>query len=335
MNVFINFFNKIQPDVIHVHTLMGLYSEFLEVAKKRNIKIVFTTHDYFGISPHPKFYLGEHDFVDDKNHDIWNNIRAYGSPTVKLRISQLSTYPLLRTLVKKIKKSSVSFDDVSERINWSTDIDTDFQKLRNYYLNMLKCVDIVHFNSSISKKVYEQFLPKMNWKVHTLTISSNNIEKSGEINLLNKRIESIAYIGPYTKEKGFFNFLKFATEFMSKNANNKAFIMGDNVSVQYNGIKNLGPYDRQSLIKNLEMIDLIILPSKWHEAFGLIAMEVLSTGTKVVVSKKMGVSDMIPKSMQNSNINKINIENIGKEKFKVFILSMSNHEEKIMKLYVD
>lgn len=333
--IFINLLESEKPDVIHIHTLMGLYGEFLEEAKKHNIKIVFTTHDYFGISPHPKMYLAGHDFVDDKKYDIWNNIRPYGSKTIKLRINQLSIYPALRTLVKKLKKSSALVDDLPEQTGWSTEIDSGFQELKKYYLSMLKCVDIVHFNSSISKKVYEQFLPHMTWKTVTLSISSNNIEKFGKISLFAKPIESIAYIGPYNKEKGFFEFLKFAAEFISKDSNNKAFIMGDNGTIQFSGINNLGTYNKQSLINNLKLIDLVILPSKWHETFGLIALEVLSTGTKVAVLKEMGVSDVVPEEMRSSTVKTIDIETIAKSNFNICILPMSSHEEQIMKIYVD
>lgn len=333
--IFINLLESEKPDVIHIHTLMGLYGEFLEEAKKHNIKIVFTTHDYFGISPHPKMYLAGHDFVDDKKYDIWNNIRPYGSKTIKLRINQLSIYPSLRALVKKLKKSSALMNDLPEQTGWSTEIDFGFQELKKYYLSMLKCVDIVHFNSSVSKKVYEQFLPHMMWKTATLSISSNNIEKFGEISLFAKPIASIAYIGPYNKEKGFFEFLKFATEFISKDSNNKAFIMGDNGTIHFSGINNLGAYNKQSLINNLKLIDLVILPSKWHETFGLIALEALSTGTKVAVLKKMGVSDVVPEEMRSSTVKKIDIETIAKSNFNICILPMSSHEEKIMTIYVD
>lgn len=333
--IFINLLESEKPDVIHIHTLMGLYGEFLEEAKKHNIKIVFTTHDYFGISPHPKMYLAGHDFVDDKKYDIWNNIRPYGSKTIKLRINQLSIYPSLRALVKKLKKSSALMNDLPEQTGWSTEIDFGFQELKKYYLSMLKCVDIVHFNSSVSKKVYEQFLPHMMWKTATLSISSNNIEKFGEISLFAKPIASIAYIGPYNKEKGFFEFLKFATEFISKDSNNKAFIMGDNGTIHFSGINNLGAYNKQSLINNLKLIDLVILPSKWHETFGLIALEALSTGTKVAVLKKMGVSDVVPEEMRSSTVKKIDIETIAKSNFNICILPMSSHEEKIMTVYVD
>ena len=39
------------PHIIHIHTLMGLHKSFLEAARKRNIRCVFTAHDYFPICP--------------------------------------------------------------------------------------------------------------------------------------------------------------------------------------------------------------------------------------------------------------------------------------------
>ena len=332
--IFINLLESEKPDVIHIHTLMGLYGEFLEEAKKHNIKIVFTTHDYFGISPHPKMYLAGHDFVDDKKYDIWNNIRPYGSKTIKLRINQLSIYPSLRALVKKLKKSSALMNDLPEQTGWSTESDFDFQELKKYYLSMLKCVDIVHFNSSVSKKVYEQFLPHMTWKTVTISISSNNIERSGKVLLSNKKIDSIAYIGPYTEEKGFFEFLKFVKVFESENPNISFFVMGDNSSVDIEKVTDLGRYNQGSFKKYINKIDLVILPSQWHETFGLIATEVLSTGTKVIVSNKMGASDIVPNWLQFDDMCNINFEYIENKETIINIISPGEHFEKISKLYV-
>ncbi len=332
--VFINLLESEKPDVIHIHTLMGLYGEFLEEAKKHNIKIVFTTHDYFGISPHPKMYLDGHDFVEDKKYDIWNNIRSYGSRTIKLRINQLSIYPALRTLIKKLKKSSALVDDLPVQTCWSTEVDSGFQELKKYYLSMLKCVNIVHFNSSVSKKVYEQFLPNMTWKTVTLSISSNNIERSGEVLLLNKKINSIAYIGPYTEEKGFFKFLEFVKVFELENPNMSFFVMGDNSSVDIGKVTDLGRYDQVSFKKYMNKIDLVILPSQWHETFGLIAIEALSTGTKVAVASKMGASDIVPNWLQFDDMRNINSECIENKETLINILSPEEHFEKVSKLYV-
>ncbi len=46
-----NFYEEVRPDVLHVHTLMGLPKELLEFLKAKGVKLVFTTHDYFGICP--------------------------------------------------------------------------------------------------------------------------------------------------------------------------------------------------------------------------------------------------------------------------------------------
>lgn len=50
-----NFFESVRPDVVHIHTLMGLPVEFLEVAKEMRIRTVYTSHDYFGLCPKVNF----------------------------------------------------------------------------------------------------------------------------------------------------------------------------------------------------------------------------------------------------------------------------------------
>ena len=54
-NIYYEFLKKHKPNVIHIHTLMGLHDEFLQAAQDLNIKIVFTTHDYFGLCPKVTF----------------------------------------------------------------------------------------------------------------------------------------------------------------------------------------------------------------------------------------------------------------------------------------
>ena len=50
-NVYLRFLEKEKIKILHVHSLMGLHLELLEAAKELNIKILFSTHDYFGICP--------------------------------------------------------------------------------------------------------------------------------------------------------------------------------------------------------------------------------------------------------------------------------------------
>lgn len=45
------FYDTVKPDVLHLHTLMGLPEAALLFFKKKGVRIVFTSHDYFGICP--------------------------------------------------------------------------------------------------------------------------------------------------------------------------------------------------------------------------------------------------------------------------------------------
>ena len=46
---YLSILKKVNPDIIHIHTLMGLHKQALNAAKRLNIRIVYTSHDYFGL----------------------------------------------------------------------------------------------------------------------------------------------------------------------------------------------------------------------------------------------------------------------------------------------
>jgi len=48
---FEEFYDSFKPEVLHLHTLMGLSVEVLEFFKEKGVRIVYTSHDYFGICP--------------------------------------------------------------------------------------------------------------------------------------------------------------------------------------------------------------------------------------------------------------------------------------------
>jgi len=52
---FQEFIKEVNPDVFHVHTLMGLPKELLLSMKQSGVRIVYTSHDYFGLCPKVNF----------------------------------------------------------------------------------------------------------------------------------------------------------------------------------------------------------------------------------------------------------------------------------------
>jgi hypothetical protein len=43
------FYQEVKPEVLHVHTLMGLPKELLIYFKGKGVRIIFTSHDYYGL----------------------------------------------------------------------------------------------------------------------------------------------------------------------------------------------------------------------------------------------------------------------------------------------
>ena len=45
------FYREVKPEVLHLHTLQGMPEDVLMFFKRKGVKIIFTSHDYFGICP--------------------------------------------------------------------------------------------------------------------------------------------------------------------------------------------------------------------------------------------------------------------------------------------
>lgn len=61
LDCFRDFFQGARIDVLHVHSLMGLPVAFLLAARECGVKIVYTSHDYFGL-------CAKVNFVSENNH---------------------------------------------------------------------------------------------------------------------------------------------------------------------------------------------------------------------------------------------------------------------------
>lgn len=324
-----------KPDVIHIHTLMGLYSEFFSAAKDLKIRIVFTTHDYFGISPNPKFYLQGHDFAQDFEKDIWEYLDGEGVSTFRHRLLQTRFYPRVREFLKLIKVNKHLKSNKKTRLlkkKGNIQLDRDYLDLKRYYANILNKIDIFHFNSYVAKKVYTSYLEFDDFRSCVIHITSDNIKSRNFSNIKSQKIKVIAFIGPYTLEKGFDQFLEFA----SKNKDSYKFIaMGDNrdISNKY-PISNFGKYRKDELDDFVKNVDLVVIPSAWHETFGLVGLEMVSRSIKTVASDKVGFSDYLRDEFKFQDMSTIDVNKIASLKMASFqVNNMEEHAIKIMKLY--
>ena len=292
------FLCDLQPNVIHVHTLMGLPREFFEYAKELGIHTVYTTHDYYGLCP--KILDKGNLIINLRSHKCSEDcmLCTNGLSLKKLTFMQSYVYRWLKRLKffkalrKKVKKNVTRKENEVDLIE-NERFAKEALKLRRYYLQMFKMIDTFHFNSSVAKSGYSKYGLSYG-EIIPITVSEivDNRRKFSK----NTAKINIAFIGEYTSRKGFFLF-KNVIESLPKDMQSKITvhffgdIREDSLFKKANVI-NHGRFNHDNLEKVYGQVDVLVVPSIWKETFNLITLEALSYGIPVLVSQNVGAKDL-------------------------------------------
>ncbi|WP_418443445.1 glycosyltransferase [Blautia sp.] len=287
--------DNLQPDVIHVHTLMGIHKSFFETAKEKKIRLVFTTHDFFPICP--KVTMFRHGRVCDsvQSCEDCGVCNATALNLNKIKVLQSPLYRILKDslMVKKLRKhhrdSYLSEATVNDLTNAVGTIG-DYKELRNYYYSILKLMDMIHYNSSVTKKAYEAVFNLPNSCI--IGITHSDIKDNRKIKDYSNNYLHIRYLGPMGGAKGFFLLRAALDELWNKKQN---FCL----DIHFTPLE-MSPYikvhDRYSyseLKKIFDETDVLVAPSIWYETFGFTVLEALSYGVPVIISGNVGAKDIL------------------------------------------
>jgi len=340
--IYTDFLKKINPEIIHIHTIMGIHQEFFLAAKELNIKLLFTTHDYFGLSPEPNFYLNGTSFDKNNTIDNWIEVSKGALPTWKLRILQTNMYPLIRYLGKKVKKKKNVFSKKTIKLekkekNKTLDLSRISQRdkyvcLKSYYEKIFSSIDFFHYNSNLSKEVYEYNIPSIRGQVIPITLKYLD-EIKPKTKSKAKKVR-IAYIGPDKEFKGFDDFKKISNLMAQDEYEFHAY--GYDVQESISNIIQHGRYIPYELSNIYAEIDILLVMSKWKETFGLTVIESINLDTPVFVSECVGAKDLLNSNSIYENLAQLKkkIEEIESyHKIQGKYLSFSEHCNSIIKLY--
>ena len=284
IEAFEKFIDDIKPDVIHVHTLMGIYYEMILVLKKKNIKIVYTTHDYFGICPNVTLYNRvKHKICEERN--CCNTCNINSIPLFIIYLKQSSIFRLIKPFLK-MKKFDKKNNNNKESIDNGLYID-----LIKYYEKMFKQIDFFHFNSNIAKEIYEKHLGKLNGKVINLSIPNSICSKS--CNSIQKKEINLGYIGSDIEEKGIFVLVNILDYINIKKIKYFLHIFNDKIIINRDYIIKHKKYNYSNIENNFEKLDAIIIPSLWKETFGMGVVEAFNCSVPVILSKNVGAKDIV------------------------------------------
>lgn len=299
--IYTEFLRKISADVIHVHTLMGIHKEFFYAASELNIKTIFTTHDYFGICPKVTLYRNGAPCNDECNCNYCPECNSNALSIKKIILMQSPLYRNLKNsfLIKKLRQKHRRdfFEENSDTngVNVLQDNPEEaemYRNLRRFYLDMIKQVDIVHFNSSVSRNVYMKYMTPVQGEV--ITISNKEISDNRSLEQRPYDNLRLTYLSPPKAFKGF-NLIRDVLDDLWEQGirNFELHLYCDVPSPSaYMKVYSDG-FQRDELESIFEETDVLLAPSIWYETFGFTVLEAVSYAVPVIVSKNVGASDIV------------------------------------------
>ncbi|WP_141992101.1 glycosyltransferase [Bacillus sp. B4EP4a] len=305
-NIYSSFLKKVNPDIIHIHTLMGIHKEFFLAAKDLKIKMVFSTHDYYGICPKVNLIDSNGNVCLDNDGGrkcVTCNQNAYSLPLIYFM--QSKTYRTFKDnkLVKELRrrKNEIINEKISEELLQSEKVDlvlaTKFTNLRKYYFEIFHLIDYFHFNSEVTKHEFRKFL---DIEGTVLPISHNNIFDNRKKKTYNNDTPlKISFLGPTEKYKGFPLLRESVSRLLRRDQKNwKLNVYGNNNKIaldqaEQDHITFHGRYHYDEMENIFDNTDVLIVPSICKETFGFIGLEALSYGVPIIVSDHVGCKDII------------------------------------------
>lgn len=298
-SVFIEFLQEVMPDVIHIHTLMGLHREFLEAAEKLGIRVVFTAHDYYGLCPKVTLFYNGKSCDSDVECSNCSTCNQTALSIKKIWLMQSPGYRILKDsmIVKWMRKAhrNAYFEQISEeqspqKMDISTGKEKDYQELRKYYVSMYEMMNCIHFNSHLTRSIYMKYMAPEEECVIPITHSSIGDHRHKKTFSDDLRL---TFLSPCNPAKGFFILKQALDKLWDMNKRN--FVL--NI---YYPTKDVSPYmklheryDYDSLEKIFEETDILLAPSIWYETFGFTVLEALSYGVPVIISNHVGAKELL------------------------------------------
>jgi len=302
-SVYTSFLKELKPDVIHIHTLMGIHRSLLAAAKRLNIRIVFSAHDFFPICPKVTMFRNGKICKSIENCECCAACNTTALSLNKIRLLQSGLYRTAKDsyFVKKLRKrhrdnylsESTALKSSGESNSLAA---ADYQHLRNYYKSLIEMADVIHYNSSVTQSVYEKHLQPVSPKAALIPITHADIQDHRRKKQYDHDLR-ITYLGPAGGGKGFF-LLRAALDKLWHDKENgrqdfclKIYFHPTELAPY---MKVHGRYTYDQLEEIFENTDILVAPSIWYETFGYTVLEALSFGVPVIISDTVGAKDIIP-----------------------------------------
>lgn len=304
--IYIEFLKDIKPDVVHIHSFMGMHIAFLEAAAWVGIPTVYTTHDYYGICPggillsHMEQCVvtdgSQCPLCIDKTVSIRKLRRQQSVLYEKLKNNSFTNFlensqklvPIkifIRSLLHRRKNAKTILDGIQ-----NIQREKEYRAAQHYYREMFTYITKFHFNSSQSEKIFSQCLGKITGDI--ILISNRSISDRRKKRSYGKTLR-IGFIGREAY-KGF-DLLKAVLAGLYEKG-----LQDFECHIYFNPKEKLpsyiishAPYSVDTVEQVYDGMDVLVLPSLWKETYGFVVLEALSYGIPVIVSQNVGAKEWL------------------------------------------
>lgn len=294
------FLKAFAPDVLHVHTTMGLPLEFVQSAHDLGIRTIFTTHDYYPLCPRVTlFHDGEPCVVDSFCRQC-PACNAHGLSLNKIRLLQSPAYRAIKNtaFVKTMRaRHRNSVGSGSQPVH-------DFEpkaKAESYYvlrdrnLRLLGLFDIIHANSTLAAGKYGKHLPGSNIRVVAIGSLETRELRLGKAYRTNTPVR-IGYFGAASSAKGYYLLMEALCLLWNEGMRFELHLYGPfECDAPFASVRPRYSYNEIDSV--YQDTDLAVVPSLCPETFGFQATEALCRGVPVAVSSMVGMKDILGEEM--------------------------------------
>ncbi len=168
----------------------------------------------------------------------------------------------------------------------------EFGLLLDHYRNIFDMFDDIHFNSSVSERVYHQHLDVRRSAI--IPITHSQIEDHRVLRNFEQRVLKLIFVGNVTAYKGFPLLSNVLQELNSEGYREWVLdVWGASGFSECESINFRGSFLSHDLPKLFCEDALLVVPSVWSETFSLVTLEAISYGIPALVSSSVGAKDVV------------------------------------------
>jgi glycosyltransferase involved in cell wall biosynthesis len=298
----------LEPEVVHVHELIGLPSSLTDIAARRGVPVVATLQDYFPLCPVLKLYD-----VDGQlclRHDVGAQCARCSSaaPADRASFAQMTVAHALRRVLgrrgakvpgKVLRLVRRGAPGEARPVGRPAPA-AEYQRRRDVNVERLNRLDAVVAQSSRLAEIYAGLGVRED-RLHVMQLTLSHIDRLTHVPIEHPPavVRFVASNVATSAEKGG-EVLAGAAEAV------EAAGLGDKLTLSIYGwvappyaerfarlpfVEMLGDYEPAQVNTALSGFHVGIVPSVWEEAYGYIGPELLAKGIPVIGNARGGIVD--------------------------------------------